>query len=340
MAVLSHSLHWYGAVGDWDAYGRRLYAAVYRVKTDNNLDNVKTVIDYLEYNNIVKRGDTYSYGNDSDTLALCTMISPRRPAGTARTWEVTASYETPDERTPAGTLSLNPVDWRHELSTANRGVAEAATSLKYLQAICLRPEGTYGPAMNQAGQIFDPPPERERWNHILRIEKYDTYFPNDEVDYIGHVNQEPIFVNYSYWNYARQWLKYEAKCIAWHGVAMRLNGYDVWRWTLEFEVDRLTWKFKTPNIGTYARALGGDRDENGEAYSEGGTNPNKPPETGLRRLKDATGQPLTQPVPLDANGKPKAAGAEVDYLEFLKDPEANYNNLRNIYGLFGPEPEE
>lgn len=339
MAVIGSALHWNGAVGNWQATGRRSYAAVYIVKTNNPLDG-PTVINTYVAANLRALGATYSYGSDTDAEAIATMIDPKRSAQNAKLWYVTVSYETPDERTPTGALSLNPSEWRHELSTANRGVSEAATRLKYLQTVCLRAEDSYGPAMNQAGQIFDPPPERERWNEILRIEKYDTYFPNDAEDYIGRINNAQVFVSYPYWNYTRTWAKYATKCIAFSGVTMRINAFDVWRWTVEFETDKKTWKLKLPNIGTFARAQAGDKDQNGEFYTTGGSNPNTPPDSGVRELKDATGQPLRNPVPLDEEGQPLPAGADVEYLEFLRDDEADFDKLRTSYGLFGEDPEE
>lgn len=348
MSVQGHNLHWTGATGNWEFGGKRSYAAVYKVWTNDPLDNVVAINNYVLLN-ILSLGAVYDYGNDIDFEAFCNSIAPKRQEGSSTDWLVTITFETMDDENEEkrsgkdkdGDPTTDPTDWRDVPSLSRRAVTEPVTRAKYLQQTYLYAEGTYGPPMNAAGQIFDPPLETEVWHEILRIEHYDTFFPNDAEDWVGSVNSATVTVNYSYAQFTRTWTKYKEKLLAWDGVFQRINGIDCWRWTLEFEHNKRGWQISVPNLGTYARAtvdpLGDytDFDENGVAYHA--TN-NPPPETGVRQLRDATGSPLTDPRPLDSNGKPKAPGEAVEYLEFLAEPEKDFNDLRTTYNLLGDLP--
>ncbi|GAA4442913.1 hypothetical protein [Bremerella cremea] len=348
MSVVDHKLSWNGATGSWESSGKRTYAAIYLVRTDDPLDNIVTVNNYI-VSNILALGSVYAYGNDIDYEAFAQQIAPQRIAGSSRRWLVTISYETMDDENEEnkagkdedGNASTNPLEWRDVPSVSRRAVTEPVRRAKFLQDVRFIKEGSYGVPMNQAGQIFDPPLEHEVWHEILRIEHYDDYFPNDSEDWVGTVNSSTVQVNYPYAKFIRTWTKYKEKLLAWDGVWQRVNNVDCWRWTLEFENNRRGWQISVPNIGTYARAtvdpLGDytDFDENGEPYD---ATANPAPETGMRQLRDATGAPLTDPIPLDSNGRPKPPGDDVDFLEFLVDDEKDFNVLRSTYKLFGKEP--
>lgn len=348
MTITGHTLHSRGDSGSYDSTGKISYDAVYHVFSSSALDSVPQVVSYV-LSNIAAMGDSYSYGNGSEATAVLRRVSPKRVQGRPWQWVATLNYATPEssddeqQSNPSGAPgeegqnTTNPLDWRDTLVKSSKFITVPCYKVKYLtEASIFFAVGEYGPAMNTAGSAFVPPPEREVEIETFRIEHYDEYFPVDTKFYIGRVNADTFFINYDYMGspaYERSFQQYECKLAQWDGAFERVNGYDVWRWTLEIQSHPDTWVDEVPNLGIYASARDGDPDGEGDFYSSGGSNP--APESGLRHIVDANDNPITTPVPLDLQGQPTEPNDEIIYLKFLKYKEANFNNLRISHGLLG-----
>lgn len=347
MTITGHDLHSRGDSGSYDSTGKVSYDAVYHVYASSALDSAPQVVTYI-LANVAAFDDPYSYGNGTESSALLKKISPARVSGRPWQWVVTLNYATPDssddqqQSNPSGTdengaNTTDPLDWRDMMVKGSKFITVPAYKVKYLtDASIFFSIGEYGPAINTAGTVFVPPPEKEVEIETFRIEHYDEYFPVDTRYYIGRVNSDTFTINYSYMGspaYERTFSQYECRLTQWDGSFERINGYDVWRWTLEIQAHPDTWVDEVPNLGLYAAANAGDPDGNGDFYTSGGAN--DPPESGLRTIKDADENPITTPVPLDLYGQPTQPNDELIYLRFLTHKEANFNNLRNTHGLLG-----
>lgn len=344
MAVTSVAPYWTGQTGDLSLGAKRQYTAVYRVTCSTPLDNAATIVAFFQSSPSVPGiGSHYYSGNDTDFGAFCNSIAPRRMSGSTNMWLVTLNFETmqaenEEQRgglTVQGEESIDPLEWRDELSVSTHMISEAVYKAKYLQPIMFSPVNTYGPVMNTAGQVFSPPLEREVPIEVVRIEHYADYFLNDPNNWRGRVNNSNILVNYGYANFTRTWFKHEAKITAFDGTFQKINDVDVWRWSIEIQSKDGGWAVEVPNLGTAARAQAGDPDGQGGFYTDGGSDPNQVPESGLRPLLSATGEPITDPIPLGADGQPQPPGTPILYLKFLREFEAEFATLRNNHGLFG-----
>lgn len=362
MAVTDVELHWNGATGSWTRE-RREYTAVYLVRTNSALDGPQTIIDYFYTNRLTNPilrvlGDSYAYGNDNDPWAYCTKIDPQRESRTAKLWQVVLGFETRAEeengRDKNGDPTNNPLEYFTELEISKAQFQRAVEKAYNLTALPGRPVNTLGPVTNSAGTTFDPPLMRDDSHLVLRITKYMDHFPE------AHARQFQDGINSKKWTlwlefqqFIMVFIRHEAKLQNLGGSfharlvqegnkAPRLVRY--WKNTYEIHQRDGGWIEEVVDRGLHARAEIGDPDGRGGlvGFKADGSAMDSvefaaafPAGTPCkRRLKDAWGENIDEPVLLDGKGQPLACGAPPVYIKYRTLKEFPFDAL----GISDPLP--
>lgn len=344
MAIVSVVKSFNGTSGNRSNDGKRRYSAEYLVKTDTIQDQTAVICDHFQNaGNLPRLGDPYRYANDYDPNAICTSIDPKRQANSATTWIVTLAYETPQgnkkdddnnrqEKDPNGKLTSDPTFWRdqwdfrfHQLSIPAEKVIYRGGMKK--SSALLMPEGKVTPAMNSAFKVFVPMPEKEVQIQVFRRETYRTKFNSGtSTTYQGKVNTNDINLTIAAYGLTIVASPYKLKVKDIGATLEFINDYSVWRYRYEFWVNPLGWRREFVDRGFEARAMAGDSDGRGGTISALDVPANTVPS---RRLEDAQGNPLIEPVLLDGDGKPLITDQsypEPVYITYSIDDEANIPN--------------
>lgn len=339
--VVNHALHWSGATGSWES-GRRSYTAVYRVWTNSALDGPQQIVAYF-YSGVglPVLGVSYSYGNDADVWAFCTKIDPQRTADGSNQWTVACSFETRDQdqeqgRDKNGNPTDNPLEFYTEIDISKAQFSRPAEKAYNLTALPHRPKDTNGPVVNSAGVVFDPGLERDDTHTVLRITKNQDHFP----DSISQSYQDAI--NSSNWTLWLEFQQFTKTFLMHEGKVQNIGGsfnarvttnpqnqsqlIRYWKNVYELHFREGGWIDEVLDRGIHAKAEIGDPDGRGNTIgfkSDGSAMdsqefaaafpPGTPP---VRRLTDAWGQPLDEPVLLDGMGQPLAIGAAPVFLKY------------------------
>jgi hypothetical protein len=165
-------LHWNGSTFSGSSTEGERFTAIWRVETDDGLDQAQTVKAWF-LGNVITYGALYSYANDAlATLAIAKEISVRRVLPSRYLWEIQVDFSEPDsedqdQTDSQGDRSEDPIEWVRIASGTNeyrRPVKYATYRFGYGADFETKyPQDTTGLApMNSAFQPFaNPPLERD-----------------------------------------------------------------------------------------------------------------------------------------------------------------------------------
>ncbi len=157
--------------------------------------------------------------------------------------------------------------------------------------------------LNKAGVPYDPPLMRTVRNSIMQFDMNEPTFDDATADsYVGALNSLTFAGK----------APGKVRCNDITAVEEFKNGVSYWKVHYEFEYNRRGWQPEVLEMGYLERVSGGDCD--GE----------------FRRIKDCNDQELTEPVPIDAAGKPIKSGdlpAAAIYTTWNTEDEIDFNLL-------------
>jgi len=189
------------ASGGVDKMGNRQYAAPYLCQVDSAYDGPVTIMNHLSANGPWP-GDSFRYGNETDSTVLCTGISsPKRVSESTDVWTFVATYSTPDPADDKpddnGEPSDTPNDWRMHVSVNTSPFSVPVRQAWNVDPIpvpgkfssFVRPAFTYGPVVNSAGVPYDPPLMKEDNEIIYRIKGFTETLKVADLDWpINNIN--------------------------------------------------------------------------------------------------------------------------------------------------------
>lgn len=303
------------------------YRVPYRLIANSASDGPQKAIAYAE-TNIAAYGSSYAIGNDARPSALLKTWEARREPGSIEHWIATAVFRDPDpdeDRDEDGDPTANPLDMRpvFDVQTVQRSIPVDKALYKggYTGVANTKLTGANRrPICNSAFAVFDPPPEAEQATWTARIERNFTAFDCDAVP-MNAINSDQIVFNYR--GIKKTIKKYCGRLQNFQAQPLHHEVYgDYVKVILSIAVlddDVNTWEYLILDRGFSARAMLGDPDGHGGAIYEDSRAfvEEMAPQ---RRLMDADGLPLSEPVLLNGDGQP---------LDQYKDP-ANVKNP--IYG--------
>lgn len=315
---------------------KRTYEGVWMVQVTDPADGPRIVTDALKS----WLGKSWTnFCNDVDSSAKCVSLVPTRVPDTRLIWTVKGTWETPEggdgnSDDGGGKDGDDPTKWRDEVEWGAVKVmvpVERAINRTDLTGVG-RPEGSEGPLVNAAGEVFDPPPEREDSHAVLRITKYQAFFPEMIADnYANAINSGPFAIAKP--GLTVMFPKYTAKMepitgsLNWH---KRTDGIEVFYWKNTYELHRRRggWREELVNRGRNRRA--GAEDPSGlggqiSAHSPGGR-PRMEWRPDLARIRDDDDFP-TGPVLLDLKGQPLPKHEDAVYLKYSFYPELDFSAL-------------
>lgn len=299
-----------------DPYDRhRTYTRVYEVYTDDDDDGPATA------------GGTallprLGASHPEDVQAVVVRVNPVQDPADPRRWLVNIEYDTqppmPDalqpesptgdpgaEQSPADRPDnpLNrPAVWHGSFQQIQEVLRDA-----YLTDANGVNIGGSKPVVNSAGFLFDPPVMVERSRPVLTITKnipsLNIFQLNDLVDSVNTVAWKGLEVR-------------TARCVGVEFGSGFENGVFFWQvtWTLALKFDK--WDLRVLDAGFAERVVTG-------------TDPGPPPAPiiELRPILDPQGNPITEPVPLDGNGRKLGVNQPEVYLLFSGYKQRDFNTL-------------
>lgn len=335
----TYSLHWHGADGTKSQEGGSEYDAVWRVITDNPLDQVQKVVARFEIDK-VKLGDTYSYANDSDPNAVAKSIKPVREKGTTDTWVVTVHYApreagessfeliTEDLPLRCEDVSMQTIQHQRPVERARyRGGFVGKAALKVADGDIVLP-------MNSAFVPFNPGLEMDVAGLSVRIVRRLKSVDGTAVkSLMNSVNSEPFTIFHC--GFVLDVLSYQARVVA-GALALRVeDGSKYWELPLFMEIIEEGWREEVVDRGVAARAIVDDADGRGGSLSQNDMIAGVPRH---RELVDVDETPIADPVLFDGDGKPldisvagKVVPVYLTYQKYMK--EIPFNTITYFNGF-------
>ena len=329
MAATSHDLHSAGAKGKRTATLRE-YEATYRVHTDSLSDGPQVVLDYATANLPNPYDATsYAYGNDVDTLAVCTEISYQgRDPRHGMVHEVVCKFSTDDSNSTGqgidrnGDPTTNPLDFRPEFRSGYSLVSRPVVMAKYRGGFtggvaAAINDGDEMPPMSSAFGVFDPPLEGEVPIQKLTIAvNVNNFNQADANGYVCTVNQQAVklkpmaFLGYPTltWQYQiparlgkiqdyRPSIRRETVTIS--GIQQKLDYIHL---EVDILIDPSGWRKFIADVDWHRNVRGGDPNGRGGAINDYervmGQAFDEP-------IRGPSGDPVIRKVFLDGNGQPK-----------------------------------
>lgn len=335
MAVTGVTLQYSGVSAD-NTKDRESYQEVYYVYIDAPVTDVSTI---LTAAGLPFYGKPYP----GSATALCQTIRVAAHSETRTVYVVTANYESLDkqsqdqQKNDAGELTDNPSDWRDQVEWVPQkytGPVENALYKGPEDMPDIRRIDDGGPCVNAAGDVYDPPPERDRSIRVLRITKFLPYFP------VELANNYDLTINEDTFTITKQGLrffvdKYKARFEPLQGALgyhQTRAGVEIpyWKVVIELALNHRGWRLKLLNQGINRRQLAGDTDDNGTVIStgdpdyDGYINTQKT----TTRIKDRDRVDTDKPVLLDMRGQPYLSSTRPPiYLEYAAYPEMPFAPL-------------
>lgn len=323
MAVIFAGLHWRGSTGGKKGASfdkaESNYTAVYRVTTDNPLDQADTIVNYFEATpNMPKLGDEYRFGNDYNPNAILTGIAPDHVDNSRVHWEVVLTY-TPKSGTGdgEGTKDLendangNPTSdprlYHNEYDISRTQINVPVWKAIYLGGMKGIAAGIYRPGdlvvpSNSAFVPFNPPLEKTATLTTLRVIKYRPAYQGVLWGpYEDALNSDVISLAGNPYNLQILWDKYTVLVKNIGGSFHLENNIKFWKIFHELQHNPLGWDVEVPDMGTMQRQMEGDRFPDGTAISTTDIADGMPIH---RQILDPDGVPLAEPVLFDGDGKP------------------------------------
>ncbi len=308
----------------------RSYKAVWLVEVDDPQDDQVIVMAVLAG----YLGQPWvGLGTGVDLEALCKGLSASRVAETRLFWLVEGNWETPprDQDNNDGETSDDPDDWRDRVDVAAAKFSAPMERAKIITDLPMigRPSGSFGPVVNAAKEVYDPPPEKEDSHRIYRITRAMKKFPAMLLDeYENAINSEKVTLKKDGLKrtFEPLTLKLEpaVSSLQYH---RKQDGTDVaYYWVpFEFHHKKAGWRFEIVNRGFNRRGAGGDPDGRGGTISPSDLlASNGSPH--MRRIVDSDDNPLG-PTLLDLNGQPVTGAKDATYLVYAGYDELPFGKL-------------
>lgn len=345
MPVSDIQLHWTGSTGTW-ARNPELsqeYTSVYRCRTSFSSEQAGTVIAHF-HANVTRLGSLYAYGadNSTGTISRCQRIRAQREPESRYLWIVTVEYGVPQDDKGLdvnGEPVTDPLLFRPELTWSTNRRTGPVWKSKFLggykgEAARLLPLDKFATPMNSTLVPFTrPAPERDFNTGTLTIRRNLFAYDADAATALeNHVNIDKLVVRYLRLTVTLD--KHQAKIQSVGASLRRQNDRDFWEAHCTIEKRPETWVEAILDRGTSARALDGDPDGAGGYYSPSDGRPEGIPK--LRRLMDAEGEPVTEPILLDGDGQPleiDKPGWQPVYGQWLHYPELQFRQFFMLQGL-------
>lgn len=325
MAVISSELHWRGSTGGKKGTSfdkaTSTYAAVYRVTTNNPLDQADTIVNYFETSpTLPKLGSEYRYGNDYNPGSICTAIDPDHVDNSRIHWEVILTY-TPkdpssgeDSKDPGGIdangePTSDPLQFRNEYEIGRTQISVPCWDAIYLggfvgtaAAICHAGDRII--PCNSAFVPFNPGLEKEVSLTSLRVTKYRAAYQGILwAQYEDALNSDQISLVGNAYNLQILWDPFTVRLKNIGGSFNLQNGIKFWKISLDLLHNPLTWDVEVPDMGTMEAQRPGDKFPDGTTISDSdlataGYLPYK-------HVTDQDGVPISGPIPFDGDGHPQ-----------------------------------
>ncbi len=274
--------------------GGRKYQRVFIAVTDDQDDGPKTVIDALLAQKSITIGTVYTAGNDSDPGAFCNLIDPTLRSDTKDVFDILVDYSNV-EGDDEDDREDDPLD-----EPADIDYGTIITDKVFEEEFHLFLPST--PVVNSAGDPFDPPQIIEDYIEVITIRRNEATFDSEEFNFFkGSVNEFSVASNNP-------------------------------------EIPRDPGTVRIADI-TATKRFKGDQTFFAVTYvlhvKLNKWQPLRILDQGLRKIvadtrvniKDANGDTITSPVPLDGSGGELPVGGTVVYLEFDPFDEVDFFNL-------------
>jgi hypothetical protein len=313
MAVLSHALHGDGVTSTFRRKEGPEYTAHYQVITDDHLDEADVVRDYV-LANIADFGDVYSYGNGSDTKAVLQSITPTRDANGWYSWKVALQYSPQSATKPEenedenGDPTEDPLQFRRQIQIDRVEITKPVEKAWYLGGYSAQRDLAIGVnnqsvPINSAYVPFSPGLERPSslyqvtvtWN-VANVIVHGK--PNDVLN--AAQMQIPLYFGLQWLNIAPLTCKMNVRRL----TAKVTNGVYHWEESRGFLYDPDTWVQEICDRGMDAAVEQGAPDGRGGYVQADDVHWDREGVPPLRRLTDADGVPISEPVLFDGNGQP------------------------------------
>lgn len=347
MAVVGHAYPLFDGQTATFSNDKTEITCQYRVEVNNALDGPNIVRFAV---GIPLIGAIYIFGNDVNPLLTCTEVSPQRMPGSRLQWLVTAKYSSPNfddnnnssQTNDQGKKEKDPEKWHEEIE-----VSFSPTTGPLGTAIFTGPKinhlgypgrttpeiGDVGPVRNSAGEIVSPPLERDFSRIVIKITQNVKKFPTElALKYADSINDKLWTINKRNLGF---FMKVPQRCAKLRSISGKLTFQEdipYFPTTYEFEIlpghidDKQDWRFRQLDSGFNELVRTGDLDKNGKTIIGIGASPQ------LRPITDAHGDPITEMVPLNGQGRPLShniAGGSTEpvYLEYMGYKELPFNLL-------------
>jgi len=325
MAVVKSHILSAGISGSVQGRDRHDTSASYRVRwfvqCDSPEDTAKTVLSHFRRSrDLPFLGDTYEAGNDRDSGAVCTSITPNLVERSGGIFYVDVEYSPAggdnDEEKPSksdpGKQTNDPREWNDEIDVSFTQISipvEFAIFHGFKRGGLGRggdPKDTHmKPGVMctpKASNLvpFDPGLEMELDIKIVRFTKYAEQFDADGTDaWIGAVNSDLVTIDKPNCRFRDTWQPLTARIKGLPSTFGVANGIPYWRNSIEVHVNPLGWRRQILDRGMHVRQLPGDR-------KFGSNEIISPSETGepWAMIKDENGYPAASPVNLNGHGFP------------------------------------
>lgn len=333
MSVSSVRLLHVGQSGDWTAQ-KRTYKGRYLVKTTHATDGQNVV---LSDPRLPFYGSFFNFNGAVDPLAICTAKNASRNEQTLTVWYVDATWETQDRQDPNdqkqddnGKPSDDPEKWRDKWEWVG---AKFTGPLD--DAICvsdaiplIRPRGSAGPPVNAAGDVFDPPEQKDISRVGLRITTTRRVFPTAQaLQYRDAINKDAFFIRKP--GLSLRVLPFQAKLEPINGVGLwyrRPDGREIPYAQIVYEISLRDegWRFPILNRGFNRRQLDSDEDDNGNIIS--------PHDVGKKanrtKIKNSDGEDTNTVCLLDFDGQPLNKDQQPTKILYAGYPELRFAPLK------------
>lgn len=307
-----------GASGGSRNRAIRTHTVTYLVKVDDTIPTDKVVLDYFRFGgsggDVPWIGGSYLVGTAKDITTKCRSIQIDYIPNSGNAFNATLEFST--------FLPLR--DDIQVYSTQYSVAQEAAIFYGAINTRKVSPflkAGKYLPVTNSAGAIHEPQMEEEIDVKVVRITKTVPEYNVAALErFRGMINTDEVTID-------RPDLKFKEQFGPQFG-RFRIIGADLyydeddvpqWRQTSEIWINPLGWRRNLLDQGTHEKVWPGEEDLSvGDLAVD-------------RRIVDSSNYPVTQPVPLDGNGKElDITNREPVYLVWGTKLEGPFMPLRGI----------
>lgn len=301
------------------------YEGFYRVKVDDPEDGPAVV---LAASGLPELGSSYSFGNDSDSNAFLTDLSPTRENQSDRTkWLVRANWEPRTETQDLdenGSPTANPVtavpkvefSLQHFTKPVENAVflgfteAGPGPGLGVLQRnangviVPILEIGEVGPIMSSSGEVYDPPVEKDDVRVIMRITVASLTFDPDWFLWMNTINSDAFI--FRTFGMAMALERHTAKLNDITASQAMRDNVIFWRISLELGLNPAAfgWDVEILDQGLKQTAYAGAGDQRGGTIDPAEVQPVRAEVPPQQEIIDPRGNPITQPWPLNGLGQP------------------------------------